>query len=587
MNLFPDPIAGKDGLLMWVMKNPRARSKIVSRSVKRLILLSALLSLFPLHAFAVDIPGSAEPSRVHGQMAPPVAPQRPEAAVSPAPVETTAAPEGADKITFILKSVTITGMSVYKEADVLPLYQPMLGKTVSLVQIYALADRLTAKYRNAGYILSQVIVPPQTIDGGRIRLQAVEGYVDRITLNSDTPGEKEALAPYGSIVTASRPLKAAALERYLLVINDLPGMNAKSVLSPSPKTPGASSLLLTVDHKSYDASVQTDNRGSLYMGPQQYNVSLSLNNILHAYEGISLQVADAPHEMGYVGVNVSRPVGYKGAIVNVGGSVTSTAPGFTLKQFGVKGLSRTYTAGITYPFIRSRSENLYGTAKFDYLNSERSDNLGLGVIEDRLRVLRLNGLYQTADHFQGSDSLTVELSRGIDIFNAKPQGSPNMTRVFGTPEFFKATFDASRVQALTQMFDLFTSAAGQWSADPLLASEEFGVGGAAYGSAYDSSEITGRHGLSGRIELRANDPIATPLQKLQAYGFYDIGKVWDPQGAAAKDRIRSLASTGLGLRLAVNDTVSGSCELAIPLTRKVETEQNTHPRLFGALTAKF
>jgi hemolysin activation/secretion protein len=147
--------------------------------------------------------------------------------------------------------------------------------------------------------------------------------------------------------------------------------------------------------------------------------------------------------------------------------------------------------------------------------------------------------------------------------------------------------DANRTQSITEKMDIFVSAAGQWSPDHLLASEEFGIGGVAYGSAYDASEITGRNGLVTRIELRGNDPVATPLQKLQVYGFYDIGKVWDPDNAAAKDRIRGLADAGIGVRSAINDTFSAGAELAIPLTRKVETEQNKHPRFFGVAAAKF
>lgn len=554
-------------------------------------ILTLLLTLLSGTAFAVDVPSGVEPSRVQEQIAPQPAPKLPEGGSVSGSEVTVEAPEGAAEAKFILKEITIQGMTVYKKADVAPLYKGMIGQTVSLVEIYKLAETLTAKYRNAGYILTQVIVPPQTIDDGRIRLQAVEGYIEHIYVYSKDHGDTPFLAPYDFIIQNSKPLNAKVLERYLLLINDQPGISAKSVLSPSPKTPGASVLSLMIEKKRYDVSLQMDNRGSRYMGPFQTNASTRVNNALGFHEGISLQVATTPashpnRELDYANVGISRALGEVGAVVNVNGSVTSTAPGYALKQFDVRGTAHNYSAGITYPFVRSREENLSGTLKFDYLDTVRTDNLATRI-EDRVRAVRLSGLYQFADRHQGVNTLTGEISRGLNILNTKPAGSPDLTRADGDPIFFKATFDVARIQRLTDIFDLAVSTTGQWSANPLLASEEFGVGGAAYGSAYDSSEITGRHGLAGRAELRATNPVYSRMDKLQLYGFYDVGQVWDPQNAVPKDQVRSLASTGVGVRTEMNKNVSASCEVAVPLTRKVETEQNNDSRFFGTLAARF
>jgi hemolysin activation/secretion protein len=201
-----------------------------------------------------------------------------------------------------------------------------------------------------------------------------------------------------------------------------------------------------------------------------------------------------------------------------------------------------------------------------------------------MRILRLSLLYQNADRFQGANTLTTELSKGLDIFGTKPVDSPNTTRFGGDPLFTKITFEASRLQRLTDRFQLYAAATGQKSADNLLSSEEFGVGGASYGSAYDSSEITGVDGLAGRVELRASDP---RIQGLQPYGFYDIGKVWDQYNSDAKSRITSLASAGFGLRASLFNTVAGSVEYAVPLTKAVEAGHSMQPRLFSSLTAKF
>ncbi len=202
-------------------------------------------------------------------------------------------------------------------------------------------------------------------------------------------------------------------------------------------------------------------------------------------------------------------------------------------------------------------------------------------------MLRLAGTYQFTDSFLGLNTVNGEISKGIDVLNMKDKDSLNPTRARGEPEFFKATMEISRVQRVTNTVELFGSVQGQKSAHNLLASEEFGVGGINYGSAYNSSEITGEDGLAGRLELRLNNPVRTPAQFTQVYGFYDIGKVWDRDNTIVRDRQRSIASAGMGLRVNMNENLAGTVELAVPLTRRVETEDDKDARVFGSLTARF
>ncbi|MFH1158600.1 MAG: ShlB/FhaC/HecB family hemolysin secretion/activation protein [Pseudomonadota bacterium] len=559
-------------------------------SVGAILTWVALTSTAQAQAF----PSTAEPSRVQEQIAPLQTPKAPEGVgvITPDSVRVKA-PAGAEKTKFKLATVKIADMTAYTDADISPLYKGMVGETVSLADVYGLAEKLTAKYRNDGYVLTQVVVPPQTIESGHVRLRVVEGFVDAVVFQGKTLGDISYLQPYADKIKASRPLNAKTLERYLLLINDLSGMSAKAVLSPSPKTPGASNVTLVVEQKPVDASFVVDNRGSRYMGSLQFNAGARLNNALGLYEGVNLQAATAPdgwpkREMDTLNIGVSVPVRHEGTKVTLNGGITPTHPGYTLSEFDVKGMAHAINLEVMHPFIRSRSENLYAALKFNYLNAKREDNLAGDPIKDRLRVVRLNSTYQFTDRFFGVNTVNVEISKGFDVLGASSKGDANMTRADGDPEFFKGTAEASRLQRLTDMVDIFAGTTGQWSANTLLASEEFGVGGASYGSAYDSSEITGKNGLAVRLELRANPQPPLHLQTLQLYGFYDIGEVWDPNNAVGADRIRSIASTGAGFRMALNETFSASFEAAVPLTREVETAQNGHtPRLFGSLTARF
>jgi len=546
-----------------------------------------------LPAAAQNVPGPADAGRAQQrlQAEPLTAPAAPVRIMPLRRIPGSAMPDNAARLRFTLKKVILKGSTVYAPADVDGFTAQMQGKSISLADAYALAEEWTARYRHDGYILSQVIIPPQTIEDGALTLQAVEGFIDGITYPDDPgAGDRALLQSYAAPVLAARPLRAADLERMLLLVNDLPGMTVESILSPSGDNTGAAHLTLLLHRKPFDAFFDVNNRGSRYLGALQAQTALRLNNPLGFHESVTLQIATAPdgfphRELDFAAVGIEKPLGRHGTRLDFGGSITSTDPGHTLQTFDIKGLARAFHLGLSHALHRSRAQNLFVALRFHYLDSERTDNLGLGKTEDRLRVLRLSADWDYADLFAGFTRANITVSKGMDVLNMKEKSSPNPTRVKGEPEFFKVAFDLSRTQRLNRLFDLTVALSGQKSAHKLLASEEFGIGGAAFGSAYDSSEITGEDGIAMRLELQTSafDSIA----RMKPYIFYDIGKVWDADNAAAGDRIRSLASAGIGTRFRLGNHLTGEAEAAKPLTRRVEAENDKDIRIFGRLSVRF
>lgn len=559
--------------------------------VLRLIILSFFLFLPDMTAKAQPLPAPADAGRALERL------QEQNPARAQRPLSRPALhlpgmtmPDNAAEMTFTLQDVTLTHSTVYTAADIDATIAPLRGKNISLQQVYALAQTLTAQYRRDGYILSQVIVPPQTIENGALTLRAIEGFIGTISFQDTPAPEKARLEKYTAPLKTARPLKAAQLERALLLMNDLPGLVVESVLSPSTTTQGAADLTLVISRKNHDAFFDIHNRGSRYLGALQAQTAVRLNNPLGFDEAVTFQLATAPdgfphRELDFAAIGVEKPLGSHGTVWEIGGSITSTDPGHDLATSDIKGLARAFYTGIRHPVIRTRQQNLFVNLSFHMLDSERTDNLGLGKTEDRLRVLRLSGDWEYTDQLQGANRAQITASKGLDVLNMKRKNSPNPTRARGDPEFFKIGFDASRIQRLGHHLELALSSSGQKSAHYLLASEEFGIGGTRFGSAYDSSEITGEDGLAARVELRTG--IMGYTSSLRPYIFYDIGKVWDRDSLAARDRQRSLASTGLGARFSFGHNFSGDIEAALPLTRRVEANNDNDLRLFGRLTARF
>lgn len=551
--------------------------------------LTLLAMLIAPGIASAQVPSTADPSRIDQRLSSPELDSGP-APVAPsfdAPAPRTTIPDGADNIRFTASSVTVDGNTVYSEAELSPLYADKIGKEVTLTEMINVADKVTAKYRNEGYILTRAVVPEQKLTDGNIRIQVVEGFISKVRLEGEF-ADHRILRGYARNIEETRPITAKTLERYLLLANDIPGMEVKGVLQRSPDTPGAAELALKTEKKIVSAGVTVDNRGSKYLGRMQISGAASLDNALGLSEQIGVNYATAGGgELNYYGANASIGLTDEGTRIAITGSRTNTQPGFDLEPLDTRGKSDTLGLQLSHPLIRTRDQNLQVFGRLDGRNTE---NRQLGVItsEDRIRSARIGANYQVADSWDGINSINGLYSQGLNAFGAKRSGSASLSRSNGKSDYAKVNLDVQRIQSITPALNLVMAASGQYAFDDLLASEQFGLGGPEFGRGYDASEIVGDHGIAGKMELQYNYPTGYEyMEVLQPYAFYDVGKVTLRTPLPAEQKERSLSSTGIGLRLKLNDNFSGNLEVAKPLTRDVSTERNKDTRFFFGVSARY
>lgn len=542
-------------------------------------------------------PGRAAKQLQEDMFIPQVAPE-----VNIKHMELQGAPPGAEKIKFKFGGLRIEGATAYKDADLASLYKDKIGQEISLADIYTIANNMTIKYRNDGYILTQVVVPPQTIENGVAHVEVVEGFIDKIIVQpqgNEGPQAVAMMRSYANQIRTGGPANVKALERELLLINDLPGVKARSILSPSKTTKGAADLLIITERKPYDAMISVDNYGSRYLGPWQLGAAGTLNSVIGMNDAISAQVVTTPefdegNELVYGAASYEMPVGPWGTKVAVLGSITDTDPGFDLEQFDVHGRSDLLEIKATHPFIRARSTNLYGRVMLD-LRNVYSENTIEDPRRDHIREVRAGLRYEFLDRLLGVgfNSIDLLVSHGIGILHGSDKGDADMTRPLADPQATKAELEVQRLQRITDDLNLLVLGRGQMANKAVLSSEEFGVGGFNLGRGYDPSEIVGDDGIAGRLELQWKNPgnfqnkIPAYLEKYQVYGFYDIGAVWNDDASTQDGKDDSLASVGAGVRLNFVSGVAGGLGVAFPLTRDVQTRDDRSPKLYFNLNKTF
>ncbi|MBI1300981.1 MAG: ShlB/FhaC/HecB family hemolysin secretion/activation protein [Alphaproteobacteria bacterium] len=548
------------------------------------------------YAQVEEATGTADPSRIEQELL--GINQLPELTQKKVEVENLDlqnAPPGAEDIKFQLQSLSIEGVGIYTSEDLNTIYSDKIGTVISLKDLYGIANAITNKYRNDGYILTQVIVPPQTIEGGDVKLRAVEGFIDNIIIEGEgSESEQKQIRKYAENLRKNNILSAQALERNLLLINDLPGVRARSVLSPSKSKTGGSDLTIIVERDSYEGEASVDNHGSRFLGPYQGAITGTANSAFGLNERITTQLVtagdkDNKDELLFGSVLYEMPVNQFGTLLRMIGSISATEPGDDLEDFDVNGISRFASASVVHPFVRSRTENLTARAGFDIRNVDSRNNLSPST-HDAIRSVRVGATYQFLDTFigVGFNVFDFEVSQGVDILGASGSGDSDLTRAAGDPLYTKARLQLQRLQRITSNVNILFAGQGQLAASPLLSSEEFGVGGVNIGRGYDSSEIVGDDGIAGKVEVQWNEPYKVKyLYDYQMFAYLDGGRVWDQDATTSGAKRESIVSTGVGFRTDFTEQTSAGFGVAFPLTRRVDTVNDRDPRYYFNITHKF
>jgi len=543
------------------------------------------------------LPGSVQPSQV-GKAIKSQQPASPTEVLPPILNQPTAQTKGlppeAQKISFLLNGIILTGNHVYSTEQLRFIYEKDLHHNITVAKLFEIVQAITNYYRNNGYILSRAILPPQHVKGGVVKIQIIEGYISHIDVTGQPKGAKCLVQAFGNKVNECRPLKISRLEKYMYLANEIPGTQVRAVLSPSKQEKGAADLSLVTQNTPLTAYLSYDNYGTRYIGPQQITANITANSFLVSGDTGQITVSKTPKggELTYADANYTIPINAEGVRWQFGATRVQTHPLFILQPVDINGLNNNYYTMAYFPAIRDRSKSLTYRLGFNYLDSYVT-TFNLKLYTDHIRSLDVGGTYTFADKWNGSNLISADFRQGLPLFGYTSDTNiqtAQTSRPGGRGAYTKIASTLSRVQAIKGRWSVYGIFQSQWAFNPLLASEQFTFGGSILGRGYDVAEFIGDRGLSGSVELRYDYSLPKfKLQSLQFYTFYDFGEIWNYEYVGGVPLKQSGTSTGLGVRFAFNKYITGNLMWTQVLTTQVAAEkiigEGKRPRVFFSILA--
>lgn len=391
-----------------------------------------------------------------------------------------------------VKRVEVEGSTVFSSKELANAVSSFVGQELTYKQLLEIRTAINQLYISKGYTTSGAFLPPQDIYKGVIKVQVVEGELERI----DIHGLKRLRPNYVRSrlrLAGSTPLNIHQLEAGLQLLQNDPLFERVQADLTAGTTPGRNVLIVKLrEAPPLDAALIVDNREVPSVGSVGATAALGYNNLLgvgdrlNAAAGVTQGVNS--YNFGYE-IPINARNGKVGFRYSRGRNRVISEP---FAPLDITGRAQTYAIDFRQPVILTPTEELaFGVSAqlrssktFLFNNEPFSFTRGPENGESKVSVLRFS-----TDWLNRRNPSTVLAARstfsfGLGIFD------PTINNIGTDGRFFGWRGQFQWVRALNKKKNAVALAriAAQLTPDSLLPLEQFSIGGVDTVRGYRTSQ---------------------------------------------------------------------------------------------------
>jgi len=483
----------------------------------------------------------------------------------------------------------ITGNTAIPSEELQQIVAPYEGKAMTLLEIYDVADLLTRHYRTSGYTLASAFVPEQQVASGVITIEIIEGKLGAVRTEGTRRTRDSFLNWQLNELKPGEVVRDAPLEKEVLLLNDLPGLEARAVLTPGSEF-GTSDLVLKTEEKLLDGLVGYDNYGRESIGESRLNAALGLNGLLGVGDRLDVSAVYAEADLLHYGrLAYSVPVSPWGTVGSVYYSsydyevdAKKLGPGFSVLD--IDGEGDNFGVNFLHPVWRSARKNLFVGAGYDRTVTFQEETTFGSSFKQHIGVAAFTALFD----YVGPDNSFSTAGLSLRTNFQGNERDPVFRTLENNQQAAKLQFDLSHYRGIWRQLSLFARFTGVLTPDPLLDTEQFRLGGTASVRAYPSSEIAGDEGFFASGELQHPVRMLPGMQQQRLKAFVDTGRVYRKNhNLLGVEQSESLSGVGVGFDALVFGRVTVDAMLAYPIGQHESSDDDDGVRFWTGITANF
>jgi len=470
------------------------------------------------------------------------------------------------QVRFTVVRFEVSGENPLSAAETQTILEPFTGEHAGLEGLLAAADVLQVAIKKRGSSFNRVVLPRQTLQEGVVRLEIIALKVSKVRVTGAAHHtEKNIRDSVPDLVEGVQP-SMRTLARTLEIANRNASKQTTLNFKENEAMPGTLEGTLDVqDKRPWNFFAAADNSGSSEIGTVLTTLGASHNNLFNIDHVGSLSYTTAPENIERLKVSAAS---YYAPVYEWGGAFSlyyvdsDVDTGLVLDVFDVSGAGTFYGVRYSQELYRFGPLTHRATVGIDdklFENNVFLDALNLGTdVRSQPASLQYSGELESYPWSAGF-RIAYARNRPGDGRNSTPFYEAN--RAGAT-----ADWDVTRGGGtLSYSFSNGIVARGildvQYSNEPLIAGEQFGLGGANSVRGFEQREVSGDSGTRASAEIWS--PPIEVLRGVRFLGFADGGRI-SREGPLVSTEPRDdyIWSFGAGLRWQWQEYLGVSLDVA-------------------------
>jgi hemolysin activation/secretion protein len=486
--------------------------------------------------------------------------------------ETAHTAQADETLRFSILAFRITGNHLLVEANLQAILQPFIGSGKTLDDLNLARQIILAAYNQAGYELLSVNYNAPASRAGIHQFDVHEVTIGNIRVSGNAAFSGDHVRRQFPSLNAGGTPNLSQLARELFLFNDNPAHTASMTYLPAAQ--GVSDVEIKLTERSpIHVDLSLNNTGTGNTGASRLGFTLHHDNLFECSHQLTLGVVTSPEKPNRVrqfsaAYEISLP--RLGDKLVLSASDSSTNSGLIANQFNISGTG----SSVALHYQRTLARDVLRTHQLDIGYDERryrdivdffGVNLGTSVTAKPLTV----GYTYRRTLSKHRLALGVTLQHNLSGGSLNDNATYNASRKGATASWQTLQLNGHWQQDTATGWMTALKLNAQHSRTPLIASEQFGLGGIQAVRGFDEREGAGDRGYRTSLELYS--PVFAGGQRV--LGFIDQGASSRLNPQAGELASQHLASYGLGWRAQLQNGLSLALDGAL-----VSSGSKLHPR---------
>jgi hemolysin activation/secretion protein len=489
------------------------------------------------------------------------------------PTPTPSPTSSPSSTTVQVEKIEVVGSTIFTPEELNPISQPLEGKAVSLEDLRGAADKITQLYLDRGYITSRAVLVDQAIENGVVQIRVLEGKLEKIEVEGTDRVDQNYIRDRVEL-GAGVPLNSGGLEDQLRLLRADPLFKNVEASLRAGSTVGQSILIVRVTEADpFEMSIGADNYSPPSIGSERFGTNISYRNLTGVGDKISASYyATATGGADIYDFSYLLPINpMNGTLLFRAAPNRNNVTQSPFNIFNIRGQSSLYDFSYRQPLVRTPREEFALSLGFTWQDGQTFTFAGptpFGIGPDangnsRTRTIKVGQDYLSRD-VAGAWALRSLFSIGTGFFDATLNTHP-----IPDGRFFSWLGQIQRVQVLNEDNFLIAQADVQISANSLLPSQQFVIGGGQSLRGYRQNIRAGDGGIRFSLEDRITvDRDEAGGARIILAPFVDCGWIWNqadnPNNASLQSE-RFLAGAGMGVIIQPLPRLSIRIDYGLPL----------------------